>query len=73
MLLDEKRRSGKEEVVAYYNRDGLAVDFGATCETLVDVTKGTRGELAQVMLGSGVKEITRSNNSGQLFDTELED
>ena len=66
-------RDAKTPVVAYYNPDGYAVDFGAACQTLVDVTTQTRGDLGQVILGNGVKEIIRADNSWQLFDVELED
>jgi len=56
-------RDAKTPVVAYYNPDGYAVDFGAACQTLVDVTTQTRGDLGQVILGNGVKEIIRADNS----------
>ncbi len=66
-------RDPKTPVVAYYNPDWYAVDFGATCQTLIDVTAKTRGDLGKVILGNGVKEIRRADHSGKLFDVELED
>ncbi len=72
-VLFDNHRNLIEPLTAYYNPNWLAIDFWKTCETLVDVTKKTRGELGEIVLGNWVKTITRANESGDLFDTELED
>ncbi len=60
-------------LAAFYNPDGLAVDFGRVAKSMIDESLTQRPEACHVLTGRKVVDIQRQDTSGQLFSTLLDD